>query len=601
MNEKVQVEGFLRPPYAILAGAGISMLPPASLPSAWKLIKAVISDPLLPLTESERSMLLEATSADWKDGLGAYHFLRFEQLVEALGQTIDPNLTSLSSLIPASVPNEYHYSLATLVKRGHKVLTTNFDTLIEEAGRALGIEIRVVVTERDYFEYNSHPEKFPFPLFKIHGSFVKRKSPDLRQDLVTESTLIGAGINVSHFKWSVVRKILDSSDLMVVGYSGYDDFDVMPVISSSGRGRRLYWSHYKPQGDGELFIGNSWPRHKAPGFHFHYATRKAFFDRLSGAVRAERDVILSMENSIDSIRALLKLNLPSRFLEQRSQACTAPLSVSWERPEFMGLLAARLLQHVGSYDRSIELLDDFLKVGGNSLCEARAHLWLAEIAADRHRDAEAHDHLLGAMAIIKSVPNSTLLLGDLVAILGFPVSDIIMTYEMALPRQWLANRVVGIPEDLSHSLSALSFGFGCVGGVRRCVENKRYDELARLLKVFNESELRAFQPEEVLADIRYWMAVAEFDRAIEEGSEEVAAMRINRAAALADQSCRVFERLQRRRKFIDAALLMAICEAWEGRHDWAKGSAEEVRAFSELVGSDYGVSQADSLLKALLL
>src|SRR5258708_7071542 len=162
----------LRTPFAVLAGAGISYAPPSSLPKAFDVISAVID--ALPLDAEARADLKKATSWEWSEGIGYFHLLRFEQIVESLQLSVDPKLEIIRNALPETEPNRYHYFLASLLSRGFPIITTNFDGLIEEACRRSGIGFSVLAAERDYERYLQNPNDFRHPLFKMHGSLARK-------------------------------------------------------------------------------------------------------------------------------------------------------------------------------------------------------------------------------------------------------------------------------------------------------------------------------------------------------------------------------------------------------------------------------------------
>jgi len=88
----------------------------------------------------------------------------------AVQATIDPRLGVLETLVAETVPNRYHFQLATLLARKYTIFTTNFDTLIESAATTLGIPFSTIVTESDYEDYLKDTTRHPNPVFKLHGS-----------------------------------------------------------------------------------------------------------------------------------------------------------------------------------------------------------------------------------------------------------------------------------------------------------------------------------------------------------------------------------------------------------------------------------------------
>ncbi len=92
--------------YAFLAGAGVSMAPPASLPSARDMCKMLL-DFCSPARESEALLALPG--------------LRYEQLVEEVQNQIDKAIRFMEYLDIAPVPNKNHLMLAGAMAAGHPV------------------------------------------------------------------------------------------------------------------------------------------------------------------------------------------------------------------------------------------------------------------------------------------------------------------------------------------------------------------------------------------------------------------------------------------------------------------------------------------------
>jgi len=529
------------------------------------------------------------------EGLGAYHFLRFEQLVETLGRTVDPALESIRALIPDTGPNEYHYSLATLISRGHPVFTTNFDQLIERAGSSLGIQISPVVTEGDYMRYLKTPDGFPNPLFKLHGSFSEEISPSLRQEISTEAGVIGAGTGYTVFKWAAVKRLLEAHDLFVLGYSGYDDFDVMPVLGSSGKGRRVYWSRYSPEG-GRMVLAKTEDGFPPTGeFHFDFSVRYHLFGRLGYSVRSPHDFLVGVEDSLASVRELCgKISIPDHPSPVVESARPA-YATTWSDETAAPLLAGRLLMDIGRYDSAKQLLHGYVETAKSGVSRGRAHLWLAMMAAEGHQHDESTSHILQAASELEAAPRNSLVLGDAVEFLGFPFVKDDPTFEAVLSPRWTVTSDQIMHEDLVVSAESMVFGFGIARSLRRCVRRGDWKEADLVHKVFNESPLQPFQSDEALADIDYWLAQSFFQRARDMEDDAVAARFLNEAGARADRAARTYEVLQRRGKFIEAMSLLGQIEAFEGRYDWAQETAREVMAFSKLVGSHLGEAKALSI------
>lgn len=604
MQEHLYPARFLRSPLAVLVGAGVSMAAPSCLPSAQTLVNAILEDPRMPITVEQRDTLLASTTPDWPDSLCAYHFLRFEQVVESLGQTVDHSLSAVRALIPQSHPNEYHYTLATLLSQGHLIFTTNFDDLIETACAELGIEVRVIVTEGDYLGYLRNPSGFDYPLFKLHGSFSDQTENGVREAVATEAGILGAGIGFSPIKWAVVSKELNAHDLLVLGYSGFDDFDVMPAIAASGKDRRLYWSRYNPTLVRTFLQGSSRNFPSVGEEHFDSCFPYLMFGQHGRSVRQFHDVVVAQEDSLTTIRELLATPVRSSPKDDEKRLAVAPTPSAvpaWSREDRAPMLAARLLMHIGDYDPAIQLLHRFVQVSNDAIARGRCHLWLASMAADRHSLGEVTWHIERAFEDLANGPREELLFSDFVEILGFPFPTDFHTMEIALPRKWLIPTERQGGDDRAVSITAMEFGFSCANSIRRCVNRGDMSEARGVYRVFQGSELRPFQSDEVLADVEYWLALGcamQVQTKLQETGtlDEQMDRYINEAAARANVASRVYERLQRRRKMIDSLLLVGTMEALEGRVDWARNTSMEMRAWSQLVGSNYGMAGSLSIL-----
>lgn len=255
------------PSVVIFAGAGVSI--PSGLPSARRFIDDVISECSV---SSELPVLKRFLDRENPDRLGPGDWLRFEGVTEAFSKTFDPDLTSLEIFQTDAKPNSNHRILAHLLEAGHTVLTTNFDCLIEQACRDLGIEIKVAFLP-EHFKQNTIAQatndSLPYPLCKLHGSIEDRAS--------LQASLSRIGRNGMTFDQdSPIRRFLVSiianHDVFVVGYSGTDDYDIVPLFIQTDSSASLLWiahqsntEHCRALSVDEL---QDWPRDQL-GFLFN--------------------------------------------------------------------------------------------------------------------------------------------------------------------------------------------------------------------------------------------------------------------------------------------------------------------------------------------
>jgi hypothetical protein len=127
---------------------------------------------------------------------------------------------------PQDVPSPSHRLLASLVKHGfvRTIVTTNYDTLIEDACALLGAPITVVAHES---QLHSAAGDVPV-LYKIHGDF---SHPELL--VLTPSDLLGW--NLRPETRPIVAQLQASFDrnaLLFLGYS-LSDFNILALLLGS--------------------------------------------------------------------------------------------------------------------------------------------------------------------------------------------------------------------------------------------------------------------------------------------------------------------------------------------------------------------------------
>ncbi|MHA1426722.1 MAG: tetratricopeptide repeat protein [Candidatus Helarchaeota archaeon] len=232
-------------PKTFLVGAGCSIDPPSCLPSGHVMIEAIIK---FSCARSEIDKLIQLTRSG---------NLRFEALVEIFRNTMDSHLNLIDFYGECNFPNLQHFFLAEMIKRGHFVITTNFDFLIERALYKSGVprdEIRPVITKEDYQQYDDPLkliEKSIKPIYKVHGSTQNISTgEDTRDSLIATLQAFGSnkqGFNIFQiepFKLPVFKNISNGRSLIVIGYSGSDDFDLVPTLKALKDLRNILWLNH---------------------------------------------------------------------------------------------------------------------------------------------------------------------------------------------------------------------------------------------------------------------------------------------------------------------------------------------------------------------
>lgn len=223
--------------YTILAGAGISLDSPASFPVAMHII-----DLLIQSISKDKNVFntlkegLERKNAG-KKYLLSDCYIRFEMLIDIIS-SCDPQLQVLDAIREYKTPNLNHYNLAMLAINGHYVFTPNFDDLIERAIYKLGHIPKTICKEKDFQNF-SFKEDGTIPVFKLHGCYNKyigignqfENAKETIQASLSSILTNNSDLYLSAPKTNILTKCIEqSSDLLIVGYSGSDDFDIIPSL-----------------------------------------------------------------------------------------------------------------------------------------------------------------------------------------------------------------------------------------------------------------------------------------------------------------------------------------------------------------------------------
>ena len=231
--------------FTFLVGAGCSINSPSCLPAGYEMMEAIIDHAC---DKSEREGILELIK------LGE---LRFETLVEIFRDSLDEKLALIDYYGICDKPNIQHFFLAEMIKKGHFVMTTNFDHLIEYALNQSGVpveEIIPVITKEDFEVFANPYEQLnqgKRTVYKVHGSpknVVTQK--DTKDSLIATIQAFGSnkeGENVfqlESFKQPLFENITKERSLAIIGYSGSDDFDIVPTLKLLKQIQNVIWINY---------------------------------------------------------------------------------------------------------------------------------------------------------------------------------------------------------------------------------------------------------------------------------------------------------------------------------------------------------------------
>jgi tetratricopeptide (TPR) repeat protein len=206
-------------------GAGISAPAPASLPLAAGLVASLIDPVLKPLAlPANLARSIAKTLVQLRPEVIT------DVLMEQLGiAAAGPLLNALHGL-----PNPWHIFLAAALGKGCSVITTNFDTLIEKACDASGTRYETVVGTA----VEERPSASSI-LFKIHGSIGGDDARNALSSVALAVRQVGRGLSIRQTK--LLRVLVENRPLIVLGYSGRDDFDILPALLNLQRTARGLW------------------------------------------------------------------------------------------------------------------------------------------------------------------------------------------------------------------------------------------------------------------------------------------------------------------------------------------------------------------------
>lgn len=155
--------------------------------------------------------------------------LRPEVLFQIIFKHEEKKLLSfIKKILQTRQFNKNHLFISYLISKGNSVITTNFDTLIEIACEKNGVSFRKSLGNKKL-----HPGFGG--LFKIHGSIDDYESLQLTINQVGK----GLGLN----KQNIFTETLAGNTVLVLGYSGLDQLDIMPVLKNASY-KKLIWINH---------------------------------------------------------------------------------------------------------------------------------------------------------------------------------------------------------------------------------------------------------------------------------------------------------------------------------------------------------------------
>jgi tetratricopeptide (TPR) repeat protein len=202
----------------LFVGAGISKNPPSNLPLASEFRTHFFKE----VCTQEK---LAEVYVNYQSKLDKIPFESFATSIISDTNFIDTFIRIFSF----GMPNKNHNLIAWLISNGYvsKVLTTNFDELIEQAGSTHNeIGLRVLYNEGQFNAVNLHSIKSPV-ICKIHGGVQEPASIRTILNLIAKEEFQQSRSKILDYFFRTSGK-----DVLVLGYSCSDVFDINPFIEN---------------------------------------------------------------------------------------------------------------------------------------------------------------------------------------------------------------------------------------------------------------------------------------------------------------------------------------------------------------------------------
>lgn len=223
-------------PPAVLCGAGISAAPPSNLPVARRLLEEYDSRLRSCLAASPAYQNCLPPLKEWIPKMRLEEVLSLFRMV---GYTTEP----VEPLNSGHRVNRNHESVARLHASGCPILTTNFDILLELAILEREGSVRQLISRDDFKE----DQQDLGSVAKLHGSFWRWDGSswqNSRDSMVGSIESIGGQFvqySYNSPQKLFLNQLLSSRPLLVLGYSGTDDFDISPLVLRSTNQRLIVW------------------------------------------------------------------------------------------------------------------------------------------------------------------------------------------------------------------------------------------------------------------------------------------------------------------------------------------------------------------------
>lgn len=355
--EQGKISLFVGDKINFFVGAGISVEPPANLPSGKELTKKLLKSWV---PEADYALLEPHAESGT---------LRLEVVMQIARRSFSDRKIVLQPLLQFidKSPNCNHYLLAFALRNGCTVITTNFDMLIEIAYWNLYGSLPSVMIADNQFQRTVSSGT----LIKIHGSIAILETVnnnelsvcDARETVMAALDQVAQGLGDG--KTFALQQLLQQTPTCFWGYSCMDDFDVYPVLRSTKREEAFYWLFFEPKESLELLSEDGWKSFVSEiNSRSHLEDSKRFESQNVSSILTRGDfrIVGDSSNWMEHLNEIWNLKAQKKFEVQiNSKLSTfreSMVSARTQKPETweIQLLSARLLEQAGKWDDEMHSL-----------------------------------------------------------------------------------------------------------------------------------------------------------------------------------------------------------------------------------------------------
>lgn len=215
-------------------GAGASADAPANLPLAQSLVRNIARHVVCDVDMHPAYDVVERVVEG----------VRFELVLQALSVVLGASALEPLRALEGGRPNTNHRFVARLLSDGLTplVLTTNFDSLLED-----GLKSFTKAPYDLWFENHHYNEPIRVGvrprIVKLHGTLRDTRGHECPDSILVAADQVGRRLAPSKARF--LRYILERYDIVFIGYSGLDDFDLFPLLLTTRSDRSIWWVRHQ--------------------------------------------------------------------------------------------------------------------------------------------------------------------------------------------------------------------------------------------------------------------------------------------------------------------------------------------------------------------